>query len=108
MPPAISVVAYAGRERAQRAIGAGMEISANDAVTWAYYPLLGEYSVFNSHLAHVKEIFNVILIGKIPTAALLRRFNILIGSKVIHDQRNPVFVKHGRSAAFLKLIDRHR
>ena len=58
-----------GGERPHRAVGAGVAVGTDDAVTGGHDALFGQQGMFNAHLAHIVEVENVVLVGKF--AALL-------------------------------------
>ena len=100
---------HAGGEGAQRAIGAGMAVRADDAVAGADQSLFRKDGVFHAHPAHVEEILHIVLAGEFPHPLdLFRRFDVLVGGEVIHHQRHPALVENTAGAATLKFIDRHR
>ena len=83
--------AYARRERAQRAVCAGMAVGAYHKIACAYKSQLGQKSVLYAHFAYVVEVFNALFLGKYSARlALFGALNVLIGRKVIHNKRNLV------------------
>ena len=65
--------------------------------------------MLDAHLSHIKIVGDLMLTGKIPAAlAVLRGLDVLIGDKMIHDQRDLILVEHTLLIHLLHLVDRHR
>ena len=64
--------------------------------------------MLNTHLTHVKEVSNLMLMGKFPgLLAQLGGLDVLAGGVVVQDNRNFVFVKNLRKASLFKLRNCH-
>ena len=61
--------AHTGGERAQCTVGAGVAVCADDAVARGHDAFFGQQGVLDAHLAHIVEVEDVVLVGKL--AALL-------------------------------------
>ena len=98
-----------GGESAQRTVGAGMAVCANDAVARCHDAFFGQQRVLNAHLAHIIEVEDVVLVGKL--AALLglgRALDVLVGHEVVENDGDVLFVEHAVKACLLELVDGHR
>ena len=101
--------ADAGGEGTQRAVGAGMGVGPHDDLSRGGQPLLGDQGVLYAHLAHVVEMGDAVLMGKLPCLlAQLGRLDILAGGIVVQHNGDPVLVKDLGEASLLKLRDGHR
>ena len=98
--------ADAGGECAQCAVGAGVAVGADDAVTGCHDAFFGQQSVLDAHLAHIVEIEDVVLVGEL--AALLglgRALDVLVGNEVVEDDGDVLFVEHAVEARLFELVD---
>lgn len=83
--------ADAGGEGTQRAVGAGMGVGPHDDLSRGGQPLLGDQGVLYAHLAHVVEMGDAVLMGKLPCLlAQLGRLDILAGGIVVQHNGDPV------------------
>ena len=86
-----------------------MAVGANDAVACRHQALLGQQRVLDAHFAHIKEIQNIVFVGKIAALlALLGAFDILVGHKVIQHNVDLGAVKHRGEPGLVELVDGHR
>ena len=99
----------AGRKRAQRAVGAGVRIGAYDRLARSDKPLLGQKRVLHTHLAHVVEVCNVLIVRELAAhLTVLRRLYILIRREVVEHYRHLVFVENLIETRGLKFLYRDR
>ena len=81
--------ADARRERAERAVSAGVAVGAYHEVARAHKPLFGQQRVFYAHRADVEKVFEVLFACELAAQlALLRALDVFIGREVVHDQRD--------------------
>ena len=100
--------AHARRERAQRAVGAGVRVRADYRVAGNDKPFFGKQGVLDAHFAHLEIVGYVHFVRKFAHGlALLRRLDVLVGREVVGHQRNLVAIEHAVAAEFLKLTYRH-
>jgi len=86
-----------------------MGVRADHAVAGADQPFFRQKGVLYAHLPHVEEIGNLVFLRETAhLTALFRRLDVLVRGKVIQHQRDFISVKNRGSAAFFKLVDRHR
>ena len=98
--------ANAGGECAQCAVGAGVAVGADDAVTGCHNAFFGQQSVLDAHLAHIVEVEDVVLVGEL--AALLglgRALDVLVGNEVVEDDGDVLFVEHAVETRLFELVD---
>ena len=101
--------AYAGGECADRTVGAGVAVRADDAVTGGHDALFGQQRMLNAHLADIVEVEDVVFIGELAALfGLGGAFDILIGHKMVEHDVDAGAVEHRVKTGFLKLVDRHR
>ena len=101
--------AYAGGECADRTVGAGVAVRADDAVTGGHDALFGQQRMLNAHLADIVEVEDVVFIGELAALfGLGGAFDILIGHKMVEHDVDAGAVEHRVETGFLKLVDRHR
>ena len=101
--------AHASGESAQSAISTGVGVCANDDLTGGSQALLGNQGVLNAHLAHIVEVGDVVLVGKVPApGAQLGGLDVLTGGGVVQHNGDLVLVKHRGQPRLLKLFDGHR
>ena len=87
--------AHAGGERAQCTVGAGVAVGADDAVTRRHDAFFGQQGVLDAHLAHIVEIEDVVLVGKLAALlGLLRALDVLVGDEVVQHDGDVLFVEH--------------
>ena len=101
--------AHTGRECAQCTVGAGVAVGTDDAVTGGHDAFFGQEGVLNTHLTHIVEVEDIVLVGKL--AALLGlgcALDVLIGDEVIQHDGNVLLVEHAVKACLLKLVDGDR
>ncbi len=85
---------HTGGKRAQRTVGAGVRIRADNQLTRSDKALFRQQRMFNAHLADVKKVDKLMLFGKGAAGqTLLSRLDVLIRCKMIHYQRNFAAVK---------------
>ena len=100
--------AHASGESAQSAISTGVGVCANDDLTGGSQALLGNQGVLNAHLAHIVEVGDVVLVGKVPApGAQLGGLDVLTGGGVVQHNGDLVLVKHRGQPRLLKLFDGH-
>lgn len=86
-----------------------MGVGPHDDLSRGGQPLLGDQGVLYAHLAHVVEMGDAVLMGKLPCLlAQLGRLDILAGGIVVQHNGDPVLVKDLGEASLLKLRDGHR
>ena len=74
----------------------------------AHRPFSGR-SVLHTHLAHVEEVGDLVLVGEVPgLQTQLGGLDVLAGGVVVQDNGDLVLVKHLGEARLLKLGDGHR
>ena len=101
--------ADAGGEGPQRPIGTGVGVGAYDDLAGGTQAFLRQECVLHTHLAHIEEIGDLMLMGKIPgLEAQLCGFDVLAGRIVVQNDGDPVPVKDPGEAGLLKLSDSHR
>ena len=100
---------HASGEGTQSAVGTGVGVCANDDLTGGSQALLGNQGVLNAHLAHIVEVGDVVLVGKVPApGAQLGGLDVLTGGGVVQHNGDLVLVKHRGQPRLLKLFDGHR
>ena len=86
-----------------------MGVGPHDDLTGSAQALLGQQGVLHTHLAHVEEVGDVMLVGEVPgLQAQLGGLDVLAGGVVVQDNGDLVLVKHLGEARLLKLGDGHR
>ena len=101
--------ADAGGEGPHRPVGAGVGVGPHDDLPGGAQALLGQEGVLHTHLAHVEEVGDLVLVGEVPgLQAQLGGFDVLAGGVVVQDNGDLVLVKHLGEARLLKLGDGHR
>ena len=101
--------ADAGGEGPQRPIGTGVGVGAHDDLSGGAQALLRQEGVLHAHLAHIEEIGDLMLMGKIPgLEAQFRGFDVLAGRIVVQNDGDLVPVKDPGEAGLFKLGDGHR
>ena len=86
-----------------------MAVGTDDAVTGGHDAFFGQEGVLNTHLTHVVEVEDIILVGKL--AALLGlggALDVLIGDEVIQHDGDVRLVEHAVKARLLELVDGDR
>ena len=87
--------ADACRKSAERTVCTGMRIRTDYEITCRNESFFGKNRVLNAHIAHVKIIFDFHVSRKFTAHfTLCRRFDILIGSKMIHYHCDLFFIKN--------------
>ena len=100
--------AYAGRERAERAVCAGVRVRADNEVSRAYESFLGQERVLDAHLTYVKEVFHSLGMSELTAAfALLGALDILVRNEVIHDKSDFALIEYISASVRLNLLDRN-
>ena len=100
---------HARRERAQRAIGAGVAVGANDHVARSDDALLRKQRVLNAHAAHIEEVHNVVLACEIAALfALLGALDVFVRGEVVHNKGDLRAVEHLVHVGLLQLANSHR
>ena len=97
---------HAGGHTADRKTATRLLISV---VTGGHDAFFGQEGVLNTHLTHIVEVEDIILVGKL--AALLGlgcALDVLIGDEVIQHDGNVLLVEHAVKARLLKLVDGDR
>ena len=96
-------------ERAQRAVGAGVAVGADDAVSGGDDALLRQEGVLHAHLAHVEEVDDAVSAGELPALlGLLGALDVLVGDEVIQNDVHPGLVENIAKARLFKLVDGNR
>ena len=86
-----------------------MGIRTDDCVTCYNQTFFRKECMLDSHLSYVKIVGDIMTTGKLSdTFAVFRRFNILIGNKVIRNKCDLVLIKNSLVVHLLHLIDRYR
>ena len=99
----------ASGKRADRAVGAGMAVRADDDLARRDNALFRQERMLDAHAPDLIVMDNVLCAGKL--AHLLgerRRLDILVRHEVIRNQRNLFGIKNLRCAHTIELVDRHR
>src|SRR5699024_5265138 len=100
---------HAGGKGPPGAVGAGVAVRADDAVAGGDDALFGQQGVLDAHLAHVVEVEDVVLVGKLPALlGLGGALDVLVGDEVVQDDGHPLFVEHAVKTGLLELVDGHR
>ena len=101
--------AYPRREGSQSAVGAGVAVRPDDAVSGSHKPLLGQQSVLYAHSAHVVEVSYLMFSAEVPALlALGSSLDVLVRSEVIHDHGHLFLVEDLGKACFVELVDSNR
>ena len=99
---------HAGGESAQCAVGAGVGVSADDAVTGSHDALFRQQGVLDTHLAHIVEVVDVEALGEgAALEALLSGLDVLVGGEMVHDHGDLALIENAGEAFLLKLTDGH-
>ena len=86
-----------------------MGIGAHNHLTRGSQPLLRQEGVLHPHLAHIEEVGDLVLVGKLPgLLAQLGGLDVLAGGVVVQDDGDFVLIKDLSEARLLKLGDSHR
>ena len=86
-----------------------MGVRTDDDISRHRQTLLRQKRVFDPHLTHIKIIADPVLCGKFAhTFTVLRRFDVLIRDKVIHDKRDLILMKYAVHLHLFDLFDRDR
>ena len=81
-------------ERAERAVGAGVGVAADDDFAGSHDALFGEQGVFYAHAAHVEEVGEFVFAGEFAAdLALHGGLDVLVGSEVVENHHNLVLVE---------------
>ena len=87
--------AHAGGEGPQRTVGAGVGIGPDDDLAGGGQALLRHQGVLDAHLAHVVEMGDGVLPGKLPAGgAQLGGFDVLAGGGVVQHDGDLVPIEH--------------
>ncbi len=87
--------AHARGERAQRAIGAGVAVRADDEVARAHDALLGQKRVFHAHAAHLVVVGNALLAREIAhDLGLFGALDVLVGDVMVGHEGNLFGIEH--------------
>ena len=101
--------AHTGGESTQRTVGAGVAVGTDDAVTGGHDAFFGQESMLDAHLAHIVEVQDVVLVGKLPALlGLGRALDVLVGHEVIQHDGDVFLVEHAVKPGLFKLVDGHR
>ena len=101
--------ANAGGEGAQRTVGAGVRVGADDGLARGHQALLRQEGVLDAHGAHVIVVVDIELPGEGPALlALGGGLDVLVGGEVIHHHGDAALVENLGEARGLKLVDGHR
>ena len=101
--------ANAGGKRAHRTVRAGVAVGTNDAVTGGHNALFGQQGMFNTHLADIIKVEDIVFVGKLTALlGLLGTLDILVGHKVVQHNVHAGFIKYRVEPGFLELIDGNR
>ena len=97
---------HSRRERAQRAVGAGVAVRADDHRPREGDALFGQERVLDAHFADVIEVLDVVGAREIAhDLALLRRLDVAVGGEVVEHERDLALVAKPASA-LLEHVDR--
>ena len=81
-------------------------VGADGAVPRRHDAFFGQEGVLHAHLAHIVEIEDIVLIGKLAALlGLLRALDVLVGDKVIQHDGDVLFVEHAVEPGLFKLVD---
>jgi len=98
--------AHAGGKRAQRAVGAGVAVGADDHVARAHHALLGEKRVLHTHAAHLVVVRDLLRPGEhAHQLGLLGALDVLVGRVVVGNERHLGRVPDAFHADLGKLTD---
>ena len=98
--------AHARGERAQRAVGAGVAVRADDEVARAHDALLGQQRVLDAHAAHLVVVGNALLACEVAhDLGLLGALDVLVGHVVVGHERDLLRVEHALDADLAELLD---
>ena len=101
--------ANAGRERAQRAVGAGVAVRADDQLAGSGQTFFREQRMLDAHCADVEEVNDVILLRKLTALqTLLCGLDVLVRSEVIHYEGDLGVVEYLAETGFFHLADGNR
>ena len=83
-----------------------MGVGAHNDLAGGAQALLGQQGVLHAHMAHVEEVGDVVLVGKVPgLQAQLGGLDILAGGVVIQNDGDLIPIKHLGKTGLLKLGD---
>ena len=86
-----------------------MGIRTDDHIPGYGKTFLRKQGMFDTHLSHFEIIRDLIASCKLTdTFAVLRRFNILIGNKMIRYQCDLILIEHSLYLHFIHFLDCHR
>ena len=100
--------ADAGGECAERAVGAGVRVRADDGLARGDKPLLGQQRVLDAHRADIVKMVDVEAAGEGAALLALRGgLDVLVRCEVIHHHRNAALVEDFFKARGFKFVDGH-
>ena len=86
-----------------------MAIGSDDEVSCGYDSLFGKEGVFDAHAAHIEEVDDIVLFGKLSAYfALLGALDIFVRSEVVEDQGYLFAVEHLVHARLFKFANGDR
>ena len=101
--------ANAGGERAERAVGAGMGIGADDQIARAHDALLGQQRVLDAHATDLVVMRDALLTGEIAhLLGLLGAFDVLVRNIMVGNQGDFSGVEDLLHADLLEILDGDR
>ena len=101
--------AHAGGHAAQRAVGTGMAVRADDDLARRAQALLGQQRVLDAGLADLEVVDDLLLARKgAHGLGHLRGLDVLVGREVIRHQHDLRGVKDLLGAHLVEFVDRHR
>ena len=97
--------AHACGERAERTVGAGVAVGADDEVARAHDALLGQKRVLNTHATDFVIVRDALLTGEFAhLLGLLGAFDVLVGNVVVGHQGDLSRIEHSSTPIFLKFL----
>ena len=97
------------RKSAECAVGAGVGIRADHGIAGNDESFFGEQRVLDAHLTYVVEVGDVLRTAEITAHhALLRRLDVLVRSKVIHDHGHFFLIEYVLLAHLVERLDGDR
>ena len=95
-------------ECAERAVGAGVRVRADDDVTGNDETFFGKERMLYAHLSDVVEMYDFLFRAEITAhLALDRRLDILVGREMVHDHRYLFFIVNLGVAELVEFADRN-
>ena len=98
--------ADAGRKRAERTVGAGVAVRADDQIAGCYHTFFGQKAMLDADLADIKEVHDVFFIGELPDFfGLFRGLDIFVRCEMVQHQGDFFSVKDAVTARLSVFVD---